>query len=79
MHADHPVRAARRGGQPDHGDGRGVGREDGALAGDDRVEAGEDIDLEVLVLGHRLDHQVVVVQGGQLVDDGDQGRGGLPS
>ncbi len=57
MHADHAVGAARRGGQPDDRDGRGVRRED-AVLGDDLLDLDHVAGLDLVLLAAGLDHRV---------------------
>src|SRR5690606_35162559 len=62
VHADHPLGAARRPGQADDRDGGGVGGQDHPRIFDDLVERAEHVQLQRLVLRHRLEHELPVGQ-----------------
>ena len=65
VHADDPLGVPRRDGDLGHGEGRGVRREDRVRC-DDRVEATEELLLELELLRHGLDHELAVRQIGQV-------------
>jgi hypothetical protein len=77
VHADHVLRA--RGGRRelDDWDRRGVRREQGVRVLDVGVELGEDVDLERLVLGDRLDDERAVGEAFQAVAEPDRAERAL--
>ena len=69
--------AARDGAELDDRDRRGVGREDRVVLGQDLADASEQVELGVLDLGCRFDHEVAVGQLLEVVGERDARQHGL--
>ncbi len=61
MDADEALRPVGRGGQPGNRDRGGVGADDGGRL-ERRTQRGEDLALDVFLLGRRLDHQIAIAE-----------------
>ncbi len=77
MHAEHPLGALRVGGQPGHGQRVGAGGQDGVRA-HHGVQPGEDLPLELVVLGHHLDDEIGVRGGLEIGEGTEPGQDVLP-
>ncbi|MBC9725909.1 hypothetical protein H8R17_13615 [Streptomyces sp. TRM68367] len=77
MDPDHLVRACGGHAQFHDGEGGGVRREQRVLPGDDPVQLGEQLDLDLLVLRRRLHHQVPVGQFRKVRGDPHPVEGGV--
>ncbi len=73
MQAEHPVRAGGGGGDPGHRECGGAGGEHRAGRADP-VQLGEELPLQLQLLGDLLDHQVRLGGRGQRVADGEPGE-----
>ena len=64
MNADETLRPVGRSGEPRDRNRRGVGADDG-LGLEVRTERGENLALDLFLLGRRLDHQIAVAEIGE--------------